>query len=35
MRLIRIMHDFVDLTITMMVAVGSQLLFAHGDAAYH
>jgi hypothetical protein len=32
-RLIRIMHNFVNLTITMMVAVGSGFLFAHGDAA--
>jgi hypothetical protein len=29
-RLIRIVHDFLDLTIAMMVEMGSGFLFVHG-----
>ncbi|MGH8711022.1 MAG: hypothetical protein ACREVA_06870, partial [Burkholderiales bacterium] len=34
-RLIWIVHDFFDLTITMMVAIGPGFLFIHGDSDFY
>ena len=34
-RVIRIVHDFFDLTIKMMAAMGSGFLFIHGDSDFY